>query len=87
MPKFTLSSWLLLFGAAPIWLFLIVVVPQSIGWGGSSSRFFVAPLVLAGITIAMQRLLRAYRNAWPLSALLAALTALGTLSIAAWLSN
>lgn len=88
MSHFSLSSWLLVCAAVPIWLFLIVIVPQSTGWGGSSSRFFVAPFVLAGITTAMHQLLRGRRNAWPLSALLAAVIALGSLSILAWwLSN
>jgi hypothetical protein len=88
MSHFSLSSWLLVCAAVPIWLSLIVIVPQSTGWGGSSSRFCVAPFVLAGITIAIRQLLRGRRNAWPLSALLAAVIALGSLSVLAWwLSN
>ena len=65
----------------------MVAIPQSTGMGGSPSRFFVAPFVLAGITAAIHRLLRNYRNAWSLSALLAAVIALGSLSLVAWMSG
>ena len=87
MSQLSLSSLLLLGGAIPIWLFLIVVVPQSTGWGGGPSRFFVAPFVLAGMTAAVYRLLRNRRNVWSLSALVAAVIALGSLSLAAWMSS
>ena len=89
MDKFqlSLSSLLLVCAAVPIWLFLIVVVPQSPGWGGSSSRFFMAPFVLIGITAAVHRLLRGRRDAWALSALVAAVISLGSLSLAAWISG
>ena len=82
----SLSSLLLLFAAAPIWVSLIVAVPQSSGWGGSPMRFMMAPLVLIGITAAVYRLVRGHQNAWAMSALAAAVISLGSLSLAAWIS-
>ena len=89
MKKFQLSlgSLLLLCAAAPIWIFLIVIVSQSTGWGGNSTRFYMAPLVLTGITAAVHRLLRDHRNAWALAFLAAAVIALGSLSLAAWMAG
>jgi membrane protease YdiL (CAAX protease family) len=85
--QLSLSSLLLLCAAVPIWLFLIVAVPRSSGWGGSSARFFMAPIVLTGITVAVHRLVRGHRNAWALSALVAAVISLGSLTLAAWMSD
>ena len=84
--RWSLKSLLLLCGALPIWLFLIVVVPQTTGWGASTSRFFIAPVILVGITAAMHRLLCSCRDAWSLSALFAAVIALASLSLAAWMA-
>ena len=85
--RFSLSSLLLLFAAAPIWVCLIVAVPQSTGWGGSPMRFVMAPLVLTGITVVIYRLVRGHRNAWAMSAFAAAVISLGSLSLAAWMSD
>jgi hypothetical protein len=84
--QFSLCSWLLVGAAAPIWLVLIVTVPQSTGFGGSGTRFIMAPLVLLGITAAVHRLLRDRPSAWALSALIAAVICLGSLCFAAWMS-
>ena len=86
-PQFSLMTMLLLSAAIPIWLFLIVALPESPGFGGSPSRFIMAPLVLGGITVAIHRLLRGHRNAWALSSLLAAVIALGSLNFAAWVAR
>ena len=85
--QISLMSFLLLSGAIPVWLSLAVMVPQSTGWGGSPVRFVAAPLALGGITVAIHRLLRHYRDAWAISALLAAVVALSSLSAAAWMSS
>lgn len=85
--RVSLSSLLLLFAAAPIWVFLMVAVPQSTGWGGSRMRFVIAPLVLTGITVVVYRLVRGYRDAWAMSAFAAAVISFGSLSLAAWMSN
>jgi hypothetical protein len=77
----------LLSGGLPIWLFLIVTVPQSPDMGGIPIKFVVAPLVLIGTTVAVRTLLGRYRDAWALSVLLAAVTALILLSIVASLSR
>ena len=56
--------------AAPVWIFLSMTVPRGTGFGGASDRYVIAPIVLSGITISVHRLIRDYRNAWPLSALI-----------------
>ena len=87
MGKFQISvmSLLLLSYGLPIWLFLIVVVPQSTGWGGSAARFVVAPLVLAGMTVAVRRLFGKYRDAWVISVLLAGVIAISSLYAVDWM--
>ena len=71
--QFSLSSLLLIAAAVPIWLLLIVFLPQSPGWGGNPIGFIVAPLVLCGVAAAIHRLLRQHRNGLAISALLAGL--------------
>ena len=82
MSQQSLFSSLLFVGAIPIWLFLIVTIPKSSAWGASTGRFLIAPIVLVGITIAIHWLLRDHRNAWAISTLLAAVIALGSISLA-----
>ena len=86
-PQISVLTLLLLVAALPIWLALVVVVPLSPGFGGGPFRFVVAPLVLGGITVAIHRLVSRFRSAWGLSALTAAVIALGSLSVAAWLTS
>ncbi len=86
-PRFNLATFLLLSAAIPIWVFLAVAVPVSTGWGGNPFRFVAAPLVLCGMTVAIQRLLRDRANSWPISVLAAGFIAIASLSIAAWLSS
>ncbi len=84
--QISLVSLLLLSAALPIWMFLFVVVPPGIGSGAYS--FLVAPMVLGGITVAIHRLFRGRRDAWAFSALLAAVIAYGSLSIAGiWMAG
>jgi hypothetical protein len=83
----SLASLLLLAGGLPIWLFLIVVVPQSTGWGGNPIRFVTAPLVLGGMTVAIRRLFGKHQEAWAISVLLAAIIALASSYAALWMSN
>lgn len=83
----TLLTVLLLAGALPIWMCLGFVVPQSTGWGGSPIQFVIAPVVLVGITAAVHRLINRFRDAWAISAVAAAVIALGALSIVSWLSR
>ena len=47
----------------------------------------MAPVVLAGITVAVHRLLRGRRNAWAISALSASVIGLASLTIIAWMSG
>ena len=83
--QISLMSFLLLGGAMPIWIWLAVAIPQSTGWGGSPIRFVIAPLVLVAMTVAIHRLLRQYRDAWAISALLAAVIARSSLYAVAWM--
>ena len=86
-PQISLATSLLLIGALPIWMLLIVVVPASTGWGGGSFRFVAAPLTLIAMTAAIHILFRRWKDGWAASMLLAAVVALGSLSVAAWISS
>ena len=83
--QISLMSVLLLGGGLPFWLFLIVAVPYSTGWGGSPVRFVAAPLVLSGVTVAVHRLFAKHRDGWAIAVLLAGIIALSSLSAAAWM--
>lgn len=84
-PTIALSTLWLLFMASPLWLVLIIAVPANMG--GGLHRFVMAPLVLLGITVAIQRLLRGYTNAWTLAALMAGTIAFAALSLSAWIAS
>ena len=81
--QFNFVGVLLVVLAIPAWAFLVVTVPNSVGWGSDPVRFVMAPIVLCGITAAIHRLLRRFKDAWPLSALIAGL---GVLAILAWMA-
>lgn len=85
--QISLKSLLLLLGALPIWLFLFVLVPSSTGFGHSSTKWLIAPAVLGGVTCALYRLFRKLRDAWAISALLAAMICLIGLSAVVWIKN
>ena len=86
--QFSLTSLLLLLAALPLWLAMIVLLPMSHGYYGYGlSRFAIPPLVLAGVTWALHRLFRNWRNSWAISALLAAIICSGILSFVAWISG
>ena len=85
--QFSLASFLLFCGAFPIWVFLIWAVADSKAFGTGPHRFLLAPYVLIGITIAVQRLLRNCPNSWSLSSLIAAVIAVGSLTLAQWMSK
>jgi hypothetical protein len=82
-PRFSLLDFACIVAAVPIWVFLLILTSGGTGFGTGQFRFIVAPLVLGGMTVAMQRLVRS----WALSALLSGLIALGVLRIAFWLAN
>jgi hypothetical protein len=86
-PQITLSTFLLLAAALPIWILLAVAVPASTGWGGNPLRFVAAPLVLCGVTVAIHRLVRNCPNPWSISALLAGVIIWGALLAVFWISN
>lgn len=85
--QISLTSLLLLLAAVPLWLAMIVLLPMSPGFGGGLFRFAVTPLVLAGVTWALHRLLRSWRDGWAISALLAAIICFGTLSLVASIAD
>lgn len=85
--QINLLSLLLWSGAVPIWIFVTVVVSQSVGFRGSSFRYLLSPVVLSGIAIAIHRLFRGNRNALAISVFLAGVIAIATLTVAAALEN
>lgn len=89
MPKLQihLSSLLLLAGAIPFWIVLMVIVPQGFGFGASPIRYAIAPAALGGVTWALQLLLRTWPDRWAIAALLAGVICFGTLWIVAWLGS
>jgi len=85
--QISVMSVLLLGCGLPIWIALALAVPQSTGWGGSPMRFVIAPLVLAGMTLALHRLFSKHRDGWAIAILLAGVIAWCSLWAALWLSN
>jgi hypothetical protein len=85
--QFDLLSLILVSAACPVWIWLIVTLPQSPGFGGSPTRFAITPIVLTGFTIAVHRIIRNSRRAWPLSILTAPLIAIVALFTASTLSR
>lgn len=79
--RFNLAGLLIGLLAAPVWILIAIEVPLHNGFGGSSRRYAVAPIVLCGMTAAIHRLLRPRKNAWPLSALIAGVF---ILAVIAW---
>jgi hypothetical protein len=80
--QFSLRSWLLFSCAAPAWIYLIAMFAQNTASVGPNG--FTVAVVLAGITIALHRLLRNRRDGWAISALLAPIIAFGSLVFMAW---
>ena len=71
-----LLSYLLICWAVPLWVFLSWRIVQSAPGGPWLGGWVLTPLVLSGITAALHRLLRPFRSAWALAALLAAVIVL-----------
>jgi hypothetical protein len=69
--------------AVILWVFFFLMVMSGPGFGGNSLRFLVPTIALIGITCALYRLLRLYRGAWALAALLAPILAVGVLLLVA----
>lgn len=85
--SFSLSSLLLVCATVPIWLYLMVALPQSPGFGGSPTRFLIPPIALTGIAAAIHRLVRGRPNAIAISALFAPVIAIGALVVASFLAG
>jgi len=58
LTRYRLRTLLILAAAAPIWIFLIVALPQSPGFAGNPLRLAIVPLALFGISAAIYRLTR-----------------------------
>jgi hypothetical protein len=73
--RFSLSTFLFISLAAPIWILLLTCAGVEDGpWGGDEFDFIIAPLILCLITVAIHQALAArVRGAWALSALLSGL--------------
>jgi hypothetical protein len=74
--QFGLADVLLATLAAGLWLFLMTLISPRI-------PFALVAVVLTGITMAIQRLLRGKAHAWPLAATLAPIVSLACLMLAA----
>ena len=85
--NFGLASWLLFAAAAPIWIYSFVVLPQSPGFGGAPMRFFIPPIALSGIAIAIYRLLRGKPNSIAISVFLSSIIAFSVLILASFLAG
>lgn len=85
--KFDIWALALTAAAIPSWVFLLLLIPGGPGFGSGIYSYFVAPIVLCGTTAAIHRLLRRYKNALPLSALIAGYGMIAALSAAAALSG
>lgn len=57
--------------AVPLWMLDAFEIRLRSGFGGPPRSDLTACVVLCGITVAVQRLLRPHKNAWPYSALIA----------------
>lgn len=67
--QLSVAALLLWAPVLPSWLYVTSVVGSGTGWGNEPVRFVFIPLALAGIAIALHRLLRGVPNAWAVSAL------------------
>ena len=85
--QLSLTSLLLLLAALPLWIAMIVLLPTYPGYGGSPSRFFIAPIVLGGMTCALHRLFRRLQDGWAIAALLSPTICFGTLLVVAWIAS
>ena len=78
--RLSITSVLLLCVAAPVWLYVMVIVSQSKSGPGA----FFTLVILTAMTVAIHRLFRYWSNSWGLSALLAGITGIGSLYGAFW---
>src|SRR5688572_23742989 len=81
MRRYSLRTLLILLAAAPLWIFLIVVLPQSPGLGPVG--FVIVPLVLVGVAAAIHRLTRTAVDGWAIAALLSPIIAFSFLAFVA----
>jgi hypothetical protein len=64
--------------AIPVWILIAIEVPLR---SSRPDRHVIGPIVLCGLTVALQRVLRTSQNAWPFSAFIAGLV---TLAVVLW---
>jgi len=75
LPRFDLGALLIGFTAAPIWIFLLVIITFSEHPFG----MLAAPVALVGIMFAIHFLLRDWRYGWPVAFLLSPVLILAAL--------
>ena len=56
--------------AVPLWILDAIEIDLRSGAKGNSRSYLLTAVVLLGITVALQRLLRSHRNSWASSALI-----------------
>jgi hypothetical protein len=83
--RFRLRTLLIVIAAAGLWITVLALACGSHGFGHGAIRYVMPPFVLIGMTLAIQRLVRGWGDAWPTSALASGLIGLVSL-LAAWWS-
>lgn len=79
--RFTLADLLFVLGAAPMWIWLMVKLPASSGWGANPFRYLVPPFVLSGLMVVFYLGLLPWRHAWSAAMLIAGIISAGVLAL------
>jgi hypothetical protein len=81
--QLSLAMVLLLTAASPMWIFLCVTAPFSIGVG--SNRFLSTPLILVSMALAIYWFLYPRRNSWGIAVLSASTITLALYALGSWM--
>jgi hypothetical protein len=81
--RFSLADLLFVVGAAPMWIWLMVKLPSSTGWGENPFRFLVPPFVLSVLMVVFYLSLLPWRHAWSAAMLIAGLISTAVLVLVA----
>lgn len=84
--RFSLADLLLVMGAAPLWIWLMVKLPSSTDWGANPFRYLIPPFVLSGLMVVFYLGMLPWRHAWSAAMLIAGLVSTGVLMLVAALA-